>query len=125
MTSQATHTDTLVIECPWPPKEANPNKRVHWSLAARKKSRYRRDCFNATLAVTRAKKLFDGPLLVHLMFCPPDNRKRDDDNFEAAFKSGRDGIADALGVDDNLFTVTRERGPVARHGKVIVQVRAV
>jgi len=45
----------------------------------------------------------DGPLHLWLDFYPPCNRKHDDDNLTASFKAGRDGIADALGVDDNRF----------------------
>ena len=36
-------------------------------------------------------------------FHPPDRRKRDDDNLKASLKHARDGIADALGIDDNRF----------------------
>jgi crossover junction endodeoxyribonuclease RusA len=42
-------------------------------------------------------------MVLALEFVPPDRRSRDDDNLVAAFKSGRDGIAEALGVDDRLF----------------------
>lgn len=44
-----------------------------------------------------------GTIHVWLTFVPPDRRKRDDDNMIAAFKPGRDGMADALGVDDSRF----------------------
>jgi len=40
-----------------------------------------------------------------ITFDPPDRRPRDDDNVLAAFKSGRDGIADALGIDDRALRV--------------------
>ncbi len=36
-------------------------------------------------------------------FYPPDRRKRDDDNLIRCMKPYRDGIADALGVDDHCF----------------------
>jgi len=40
---------------------------------------------------------------VFLDFCPPNRRARDDDNVIAAFKAGRDGLADALKIDDCHF----------------------
>lgn len=49
---------------------------------------------------------------VSLVFYPPDKRKRDWDNMLAACKSGLDGLADAMGVDDRnwelSFTVASE-----------------
>jgi len=44
-----------------------------------------------------------GQIHVFLDFCPPNRRARDDDNIVAAFKAGRDGLADALGIDDANF----------------------
>ncbi|KPB75963.1 Uncharacterized protein AC505_3618 [Pseudomonas syringae pv. maculicola] len=44
-----------------------------------------------------------GRALLSLEFIPPDRRRRDDDNCIAAFKSGRDGVAQALGIDDSRF----------------------
>ncbi len=38
-------------------------------------------------------------------FFPPNRARRDDDNAIAAFKAGRDGIADALKVDDARFQI--------------------
>ena len=45
----------------------------------------------------------EGRLHLWIDFYPPDRRARDDDNMIASFKSGRDGIADALGIDDKRF----------------------
>jgi crossover junction endodeoxyribonuclease RusA len=38
-----------------------------------------------------------------LEFYPPDRRPRDDDNMVASFKAGRDGIAQAMGINDKRF----------------------
>lgn len=59
---------------------------------------------------------------MHLTFYPPSAHKRDDDNLEAAFKAGRDGVAEAMGVDDNRFQVTREVGGVVSGGCVMVRI---
>ena len=45
--------------------------------------------------------------MVHLWitFYAPDKRHRDDDNLVAQFKNGRDGVADALGINDKRFRI--------------------
>jgi crossover junction endodeoxyribonuclease RusA len=48
---------------------------------------------------------WEGDIHVWMDFYPPDRRNRDDDNLIAAFKSGRDGVADALGVNDKRFRI--------------------
>ena len=59
------------------------------------------------------------PLCINLIFQVPDARKRDDDNLIAAFKSGRDAIANHVGVDDADWIVSYkiERTPIT-HGAV-------
>ena len=98
---------TLVL--PFPPKELSPNNRLHWSKVSRAKKSYRDACH--WIAVSSCARALIGKgkkLKVTLIFYPPDRRHRDDDNMEAAFKAGRDGIADALGVNDRFFSVTRK-----------------
>jgi crossover junction endodeoxyribonuclease RusA len=63
-----------------------------------------------------------GDIPLTVTFFPPDNRKRDRTNMEAAFKAGFDGIADALGVDDNRFVPTYRKGDVVKGGMVIVEI---
>ena len=46
---------------------------------------------------------WDGDVHLWVDFYPPDKRRRDDDNVIAAFKAGRDGLADALRIDDSRF----------------------
>ncbi|MDO6587352.1 hypothetical protein Q4543_17710 [Salipiger sp. 1_MG-2023] len=95
----------LTIKLPWPPAALNPNKRKHWAALAAAKAAYRRECWAEACAwgVNRFKVKQLG---VHLEFYPPDRRKRDDDNMIAAFKAGRDGLADAVGVDDAEWRTT-------------------
>ena len=45
----------------------------------------------------------DDVLRVTLTFYPPNKRDRDWDNLLASMKSGLDGLADGLGVNDSLF----------------------
>jgi len=90
------------IKLPWPPKDLSPNARVHWSKRSKAAKSYRLAC--ATLTKQAAPKLPESERLVlWITFYPPDKRHRDDDNLIAAFKSGRDGLAEALGINDKRF----------------------
>jgi len=42
-------------------------------------------------------------LELQILFLPPSKRRRDQDNLVASMKSGLDGLAQALGVDDHIF----------------------
>lgn len=90
-----------MIELPWPPKELSPNARIHWAKRSKIAAKYRADCH--VLCRQAGFKAPEGKMLLILVFVPPDKRRRDDDNCLAAFKSGRDGLADALGIDDSRF----------------------
>lgn len=95
-------TETERISLPWPPMDVSPNARVHWSKKSKAAKAYRKECWALVkqAGLTAPK---DGPLHLWLDFYPPCKRKRDVDNCIASFKSGSDGIADALGVDDSRF----------------------
>lgn len=115
----------LQFEVEWPPKQLSPNARGHWSVKSRYARRYRSTChaYAHNARVAAGVKLQAGQQLsLSLVFCPPDRRKRDDDNLVAAFKSGRDGIADALGIDDSQFVTTFRIGDVQKGGAVLVEV---
>ena len=95
----------LHLVLPWPVKGLSPNARSHWAKTARDKRRYREAC--AWSAKSQgASKLDAQRLHVALQFVPPDRRARDLDNMLAAMKSGLDGLADVLGVDDSRWTIT-------------------
>lgn len=90
-----------MIELPWPPKELNPNARVHWSKKSAAAKKYRAACYLITKA--SGMRAPDGDIRLIIEFVPPDARRRDDDNCLSSMKSGRDGLADALGIDDSRF----------------------
>ncbi|OYZ07770.1 MAG: hypothetical protein B7Y36_18815, partial [Novosphingobium sp. 28-62-57] len=98
---------------PWPPSQLNPNARVgHPARKAKYARDYRQVCWSETLATfgcDGGRRLFPGTgrLAIRLDLFPPDRRVRDDDNAESAFKAGRDGVADALKVDDARFQMNR------------------
>lgn len=94
----------MTVTLPWPPSVLLPNKRVHWAVRARAAKQYRKACW---ALAKEAGIVAPDSERIHLFvdFVPPDRRRRDDDNMVAAFKAGRDGLADALGVDDSRFKV--------------------
>lgn len=114
-----------MIELPWPPKELTPNfkRRKHWTVYHGKTAQYRSDCAWLAKQHLLAEGLAIMPAglrIVSITFYPPDRRKRDDDGMISAFKAGRDGIADALGVDDHTFRPSYNFGEPTKGGKVVV-----
>lgn len=90
------------IILPWPPSILSPNSRAHWRPKAAAAKAYRKECWY--MARDSGGVIdWEGPAHLWLTFYPPDRRHRDDDNMVAAFKSGRDGLADAFGIDDKRF----------------------
>jgi crossover junction endodeoxyribonuclease RusA len=90
---------------PWPPSKLMPNnKKSHWATKAKIAKEYRQAC----CALTKEAQLTvpDGKIELIITFCPPDKRRRDWDNCISAFKSGQDGFAEALGVNDYNFLPT-------------------
>jgi crossover junction endodeoxyribonuclease RusA len=110
------------VELPWPPKELMPNfkRRKHWSVYRPFIKSYREDCAWLTKKARVRLGVGDMPILLTITFNPPDRRRRDDDGVIGAFKHGRDGVADALGVDDHLFRPSYDFGEPVKGGRVVV-----
>lgn len=97
-------TPALKITLPLPSKPLNPNRRNHWS----KRSKAVKEARNVAKLVTLAA--LEGqaapPIVSYsLHFYFKTAARRDDDNAAASFKSYRDGIADALRIDDHGITM--------------------
>lgn len=95
---------------PWPDRRVFPNakRRKHWRTYQPAANADREAaCLLASaglpLASRRAVAASEGKIALIVTFYPPDARRRDDDGMVGAFKHQRDGIADALGVDDRRF----------------------
>lgn len=119
---------TVELTLPWPPKDLSPNARAHWTQRSKAAKAYREACYWETkrlLAAGGWKELpEEGALHLWVDFYPPDRRQRDDDNMMASFKSGRDGIAQALGINDKRFRSHLEvKGLVA--GMVKVRITGI
>lgn len=94
----------IELVLPWPSRYLHPNTRCHWSRRAEAaKSARAGGHLLALQADWNRIALPEGRLHLWLDFYPPDRRKRDDDGCLSSFKPWRDGIADALGIDDNRF----------------------
>lgn len=109
----------MIIELPWPPKELNPNKRMHWRKRNDVKVVYRDAChvlaYNANLSLPA-----EGPIPITIDFYPPDRRHRDADNMVSAFKAGQDGLANGLGVNDRRFQPVYRFNEPVKGGRVVV-----
>lgn len=98
----------MTIVLPIPDRNLSPNGRGHWSGKSRLTKNARRLAKLLTLeaigrdyhAHGRPVPAFAGYSLAHYF---PTDARRDDDNADAACKAYRDGIADALGIDDRYF----------------------
>lgn len=105
---------------PWPPAGLSPNARLHWAALSKLKKQYREACRLQVLA--QGAQPMQGCLRVQLEFVPPNRRKRDWDNLVASMKSGLDGLADALQVDDSQFVLSFHVVPDQVAGLVRVSV---
>lgn len=119
LTNHPSHVIKLMM--PWPPTGLSPNARTHWAKLAKLKKQYREACA-WTAKEQGAAKLNAGQLHLTLEFVPPSRREYDLDNALAAMKSGLDGLADVIGVDDKHWTLTIRKGD-GIGGFVRVEVR--
>jgi crossover junction endodeoxyribonuclease RusA len=100
----------VAVTLPFPDKRLNPNNAngMHWSATSGLRKRAHADGFwlarQAAREVAWVPACGDVPLRV--TFAVPDRRPRDRDNLMAAMKAALDGVAEALGLDDNQFEPT-------------------
>ena len=113
---------SVTITLPWPARGLFPNarSRMHWAEKGRATKAARELAHWHAIASQAGTIKGAAALSVHVQFVPPDRRPRDTDNLVAACKGYFDGIASACGVDDAKWTLTIERGQVAKPGCVIV-----
>lgn len=111
----------LVIVLPIPARRISPNGRGHWrpkarlTRAARTKAAFlTKQAIGETFHARGLRvPAFTGYSLAHYF---PTAQQRDDDNADAACKAYRDGIADALGINDRdlrkirVSTIAKDAG---------------
>lgn len=116
------------IMLPWPPSILSPNARAHWAAKRKATKQARVDGYYATIASNAEKpisKAINGTGRIHLWahFYAPDKRRRDDDNLLSSLKPYRDGIAEALGIDDTRFQSHPVlENEVVKGGRVVVRL---
>lgn len=110
---------------PWPSKDLSPNARVHWGTRRRAVAAAKQTAFVLALkAGWKGQQLPAGRLHLWIDFYQqPGKVMPDDDNLLGRFKAYRDGIAEALGIDDRLFVshpMTHEER--RKGGQVVVRL---
>jgi hypothetical protein len=107
---------------PWPDKWLNPNNK-HREAYYRTSQEAKEYAYYMTLSYSLGELEVPEKISITYKFYPPTRHKRDDDNFIAAMKPSRDGVALALGVDDSCFvTQAAEWGEVVKGGKVVLRL---
>lgn len=96
------------VNLPFPSKKLSPNARLHWAAVAKVKKQYRHECFWLTVEHYNAVRANppvpeEGNLTLEVTFYRPTRRAYDRDNLLARMKSGLDGVADALHINDKRF----------------------
>jgi len=114
------------IDLPWPDKALHPNARVHWARRAKAAKSLRTAAAACTLEAGIRRGDWDIPCAIRatVIFHPPDKRRRDIDGMLSSIKSGIDGIADILGIDDSRWTIAMCKGEPRKGGLVRVELEA-
>jgi len=115
------------VELPFPDPALFPNRANgrHWTTVRHAKDAARESAYVLTRKETgpRDKPLTLGDVPLVITFHSPDRRKRDRDNCLAAAKHQLDGVALALGIDDNRFEpLTVRRGEPVKGGLMVVEI---
>lgn len=113
----------LILTLPWPPTALSPNQRLHWSKLAKAKKAYREACA-WTAKEQGARRIEADKLHLSLTFYPPSRRAFDLDGLLSRMKSGLDGLADVLEVDDKHWSLSIAKADEIG-GMVKVSVEAV
>lgn len=116
----------IELTLPWPPRILWPNGRGHHMVRYRYQQQAKSDGYYAARAALKPTLVagYNGqPIKITLTAHPPTRRDYDDDGLIGAFKHYRDGIAEALCVNDKLFqTQPVERGEPRKGGAVVVRI---
>lgn len=122
-------TARVVVSLDGLPLPSRANLREHWAVRAKRDRTQRLIAASHLRHVlppgVRARLLRGGRLAVTITRLAP--RRLDDDNLAAACKAVRDGIADALGVDDRDPRIVWRPAQIARTGRpsVVIALEAL
>ena len=119
---------TVRIEYPWPPSILGPNSRAHWGKKIGPKRVSKNAGYTATLERMAALRELPGYPDLDLVaeFYPPlrGGPAPDTDNAIASCKALQDGIALALGINDQaLIEWPPRHAERVKGGKVVIEYR--
>lgn len=91
-----------MLTIPVPPRELNPNVKIHYKKKAQIFLKYKTDVYRI---VKQMERPVFGMSDIHLFidFYPPNKHGRDADNALASLKAAIDGIAMHWGINDKRF----------------------
>jgi crossover junction endodeoxyribonuclease RusA len=115
----------MAIRFPFPDRKLSANSRIDRRYVTKEREMAREIGFWLT---KDAHWEFDGklPLALIMLIRPPDKRRRDNDNIITAFKSYRDGMFKALGLDDSLIKrMVIEFGEIEKDGAIYVDLKEI
>ena len=115
----------MTIILPWPDSALSPNSHLHW----RHKEPARVLAIQTAFVLAKKVKWPYPPgadIMLHLVLCPPDRRRRDWDNLVASCKFYQDGFCAAWGIDDSQIRGGTWRwGNVVKGGEVCVKLEVM
>jgi len=125
--------NSITVTLPWPPAECSPNSRAHWAVRAKAVKEYKMLARAETRKIPDEQQAYiwaayqkDEPIHVIYEFCPPDDRRRDFDNFVSRCKPYLDGICYVVGIDDSVLKFDGcDWGGTFPGGQVIITLEVI
>jgi crossover junction endodeoxyribonuclease RusA len=115
----------ILIRLPWPPAKTSPNasRQGDWRAKSNAARSYKTSC-GWECKAQGVRAIGSDTVSVEVTFHPPRNGRFDLDNALARCKQGLDAVAEAIGVDDALWSdMHLRRGDKVKGGCVLVHVR--
>ncbi|UOF76778.1 rus-a like endodeoxyribonuclease [Caudoviricetes sp.] len=112
----------ITVMLPWPDKLLSPNARTHWAKKAEAAKGYRQLSNVLTRRAMGGDALQGQAAHLDIVFHPPTHTRRDLDNCLSSIKSGLDGIADAIRMDDSRWSLGLSWGSVVKGGTVRITI---
>lgn len=94
------------VALPWPARDlwTNAKKRAHWRTVAARTAEARLEAMVTARQLRKVWPRETVPQSIHLAFTAPTARRYDIANALEACKPYIDGLCDAMGIDDSVFT---------------------
>ncbi len=111
----------MILHLPWPSPALSSNARIHPLALHRVKKAARAEAGWAVKALPRPQLPDTGDIALRVTFEPP-SRRIDRQNMPHLVKAAIDGIAEALGINDNRFAPEYVHADPVRGGRVTIEV---